>query len=232
MNDATRWFPIMVCVVLQTACASSGAIPPGSMAPVSVRAVATSQAGVVATVPDLARLGVRDLGPAPRSTLLSLSITLQYRNRAQLETLVAQQSDPGSSRYRDWLSNAQFDQRFAPTQAAYDDVARSLRAAGFRINGTYDNRTVVDATAPIAAIERFFRTSIHGVAGSSQGAAYINVTPARAPSELKGLVLSVDGLDTVISVHAPHATFARSPSHHVRALLSVSANCQIGWPRE
>ncbi|HTX58409.1 MAG TPA: S53 family serine peptidase [Verrucomicrobiae bacterium] len=230
MNDANRWLPVLLCAALQTACSGSRAIPPAQAPAAASLGAAATQAGIVATVPDLERLGVRDAGPAARSTVLSLAITLRYRDLARLEALVAQQTDPGSSHYRAWLSDAQFNARFAPTQRVYDGVAQALRGAGFQIDRIYGDRTVLDASAPVAVIDRFFRTSIHGVAGARQGAAFVNVEPARAPAALAATLLSVDGLDTVISVHAPYATFAQSPAHHARALTAAPAEGKLFGP--
>jgi len=156
----------------------------------------------------MTQLGVRDAGAAPSHARLRLTLTLQYRNQAQLDRLVEEQTDAHSGRYRQWLSDAQFDASYAPSRATYSGVLRSLRAAGFRIENTFENRTVIDASAPVAAIDRYFRTSVHRVTEKS-GSDYLNVRPAYAPAELNGALLSVDGLDTVTVVHTDHLTVAR-----------------------
>jgi subtilase family serine protease len=146
---------------------------------------------------------------------LSLALTLAYRNQQDLDRLVVEQIAPGSAQYHHWLTNAQFNQRFAPSQADYDKVATALRAAGFRIDTTYNNRTVVDAAATVATIDRFFRTSVHRVQ-YGRGSAYANVENAYAPNALTGLVLSVDGLNTIPIVHSGYATVSHRASARVR----------------
>src|SRR6185437_5150290 len=148
------------------------------------------------TASDLHRLGVADAGTAPRSTVLSLALALRYRNQAALDRLVAQQIDPLSPLYRRWLTDARFDARFAPGKATYRTVIASLQRAGFHIDRTYENRTVIDASASVAVVERYFRTSIHRVRMPQGGVEYANVRAAYAPAALDGVVRGVDGLDT------------------------------------
>ncbi|HZY99129.1 MAG TPA: S53 family peptidase [Candidatus Baltobacteraceae bacterium] len=188
-------------------------------APKALTAQATQAArgDVVATPADLQQLGVSDAGRAPATTTLSLAVALRYRNQDALDRLVAQQSNPESASYRRWLSNAQFDARFAPTKAGYRTVLASLRRAGFRIDRTYENRTVIDATAGVATIERYFRTSIHRVRSSKGGVEYANVRSAFAPPALSALVLGVDGLNTVAVVHPYYALIGRGRRRSIPA---------------
>jgi subtilase family serine protease len=218
-------------LILEVACSSSGAIPAANTvnadslssqhvlaAPQSqARAVATppqSDTDIVATAPALSSIGARDIGAASAQTPLSLALTLQYRNQQQLDRLVLEQATHGSAQYHHWLTNAQFVARFAPSQADYTKVVASLRAAGFHIDTTYENRTVVDATAPVETIDRYFRTSIHRVS-YARGSAYANVENAYAPKALAGLVLNVDGLNTLQIVHADYATVPRGAVRRV-----------------
>lgn len=162
---------------------------------------AASRGDVVATAAALQQLGVSDAGAAPPSTVLSLAVALRYRDRDALDRLVVQQANPRSPLYRRWLSNAQFSARFAPSESSYRAVLASLQRAGFRIDRTYENRTIVDASARVATIERYFRTSIHRVRASGSGIEYANVRAALAPPALDGVLLGVDGLDTVAVAH-------------------------------
>jgi subtilase family serine protease len=200
---------LLALCALEAACSPGGAIP-NSPSPATQAAQSQSAArDLVATVPPWRQLGASDRGPAPATSSLTIAVTLRYRDQAKLDALVAQQANPLSPSYRRWLSNDAFDRQFAPSEASYARVIDSLRGAGFHIDATYANRTVLDASAPVAAIERFFQTSIHRVAMPKQGLAYVNVRPAVAPAQLAGLVLSVDGLDTIAVMHAGYALHRR-----------------------
>ncbi len=148
------------------------------------------------------RSDIRDLGRAQSSLPVSIAVTLNYRHPAELERLVQLQSEPQSPLYHHFLTSAQFDAYFAPTMRDYEGTATALSRAGFRITQTFDNRTVIDATAPAAVAERYFTTQIHRVFQSGVGVRYANAVPALIPTELRGIVASVSGLND-LNVVAP-----------------------------
>jgi kumamolisin len=187
-------------------------------------AARTTGSEVVADPVELRTVGARDAGRAAPSTTLDLAITLQYRNQAQLDRLVASQQTKGTSEYHHWLTNPEFESRFAPSQATYDRLAASLRQAGMRVVGSVANRTVLDATGSVASIQRYFGTQIHDVHVNG-GAAVANVTAARMPQDLTGVVVSVGGLSTIpvaATLHVPAARGAeQSKRQHAAASLGL-----------
>ena len=163
-------------------------------APLAASATATASGTMVApgARPEL----YRDEGPAPVSARLRLALLLRYRDDAALRHLIDEQGDPSSPLYHHYLSAAQFRATFAPDGDAYARVAATLRHAGFRIDNISTNRTVLDASAPVAQIERFFGTSIHRVL--VDGRQHVaNVLPAYLPAELRRDVAAVDGFNDV-----------------------------------
>ncbi|HEY6327539.1 MAG TPA: S53 family peptidase [Candidatus Cybelea sp.] len=155
-------------------------------------------AAVVKTTPDF-----RDLGRAPGSTKVQLSVMLRYQNENQLEALVQAQSDRGSPYFRHYLSNAEFNASFAPPARAQSQVVGVLERAGLRVVRTYKNRTIVEAVGPSAAVERLFATRIDYGIQAGNGPRYKNVTDAVMPASLRGLVVAVMGLDDLVAF-APH----------------------------
>ena len=155
---------------------------------------------------------VRDLGRAAPTTRANLAFVLEYRQQAKLEALVRAQSDRHSPLYHRWITRQQFIATFAPAAQVHAKVIATLRAAGFTITKTFANRTIIDAAAPVAVVERFFNTTIHTVAQSHYGIRYMNVRAALMPASLQGVVRSVAGLSNVIEVHATsHARVAPPP---------------------
>jgi pseudomonalisin len=157
-------------------------------------AQASPSPDIVATVP---RASLTDMGRAPAMTPMRLAITLRYRNQAALDALVDAQNSPGSPMYQQWLSSAQFNAAFAPSADAYGRVVGSLERAGFHVTGLFANRTVVDAEAPATIVERFFGTEIHRVQQAGYGVRLANARPATTPAALRGLVVAVNGLNTL-----------------------------------
>ena len=156
---------LALCALLQAGCSGQSAIPAaqGQLPASGPAAAAAVDDATVAGAAPLAGLHLRDAGPADARTTLALALTLRYRNADRLDRLVAEQSNPRSAEYRHWLSNEQFAATYAPSAADYRKVATSLQRAGFHIDATYANRTVVDASAPVQTIERYFETTIHRV---------------------------------------------------------------------
>jgi subtilase family serine protease len=146
---------------------------------------------------DVPHAAYRDMGVAPANTPVAIALILNYRHAAQLDQLIALQSDASSPYYRHWLTAQQFDASFAPTTVDYARAIASLRRAGFRIAQTYANRTVIDAVGTAAAADGYLRTRIDRVEQPGYGKRYANVTPAYVPSDISDLVFAVSGLQNL-----------------------------------
>jgi len=170
---------------------------------------ATASRDVVATVPSARN--VMDLGRAPAAAPVSIAVTLNYRNELELEQLVTLQSDPASPLFRQFLSSAEFNAAYAPSNADYQRVVATLQSAGFHIAQTYANNTVVDAVGTVASANALFATEIHSVNQRGYGLRLANVLPARLPASLNGIVEGVTGLQTLTLVKPAYA-FARRGS--------------------
>jgi subtilase family serine protease len=176
------------------------------LTPAAAGATGTPQ--IAATVPHVA---FRDLGHASPSTPVAIVVSLAYRNAAQLEQLIALQSDPRSPYYAHWLSSAQFNAAFAPTNAQYASVARSLQQNGFRVVRTYSNRSAIDAVGTVAVAERYFGTKIDRVQQpQSKLPRLANVRPAYVPAEVSGLVYAVSGLNELSIFRTAHEQARRN----------------------
>src|SRR2546430_882843 len=104
-----------------------------------------------------------DLGRAPASERHRVVVSLDVRNREGLEAFLADVQDPSSPRYRQFLSQAEFDALYAPTPAQEEAVVDHLRGAGLRVTERFPNRLLVGAAGSVAALERAFRVEIHSV---------------------------------------------------------------------
>ncbi|MHB8179139.1 MAG: protease pro-enzyme activation domain-containing protein [Vulcanimicrobiaceae bacterium] len=144
-------------------------------------------------------LAFHDIGPRPATQPVSVTLTLQYNHQAQLNQLVAQQADPSSPMYHQYLTSAQFDSYYAPTAAQEAQVVQALHAAGFTITHQYANRTLIEATAPTAAAESFFHTTIHTVTQGKYGQRYMNTQPGTLPKALTSLVQDVTMNNLVVA---------------------------------
>jgi kumamolisin len=172
--------------------------------------------------------GVRDLGRAPASVNVRIAVVLNYHRDAELESLTEAQADPSSPLYHRFLSPSQFSNYFAPTPMDYARVVSSLQRGGFRITHTFPNRTVVDAVAAAPIAERYFSTEIHSVISSSGRRTYTNVRPAVMPSDLNGVVLTIQGLDAVGRMRPLYAFAPNSGRHLVGPAVSPDSKPIFG----
>jgi subtilase family serine protease len=94
------------------------------------------------------------LNPLTEGTQLQLAIGLPLRNQSELDTLLAQLSDPASPNYGHYLSPAQFAEEFGPSDEDYQALIRFARANGLAVTGTHSNRLLLDVAGDTAAIEK------------------------------------------------------------------------------
>jgi subtilase family serine protease len=132
---------------------------------------------------------------------------LRYNHQAELDALIASQNTPGAPRH--FMTAAQFNSYYAPTVQQYNAVASALRSAGFKITRQYSNRTIIDATAPSAMVEKFFSTEMHTVSQGKYGQRFANLTPATVPSSIGSVVLTAS-LSNVVIAH-PRADAMAKP---------------------
>src|SRR2546427_7232784 len=71
-----------------------------------------------------------DLGRAPASERHRVVVSLDVRDRESLEAFLADVQDPSSPRYRQFLSQADFDALYAPTSAQEEAGTDPLPGAG------------------------------------------------------------------------------------------------------
>jgi subtilase family serine protease len=76
---------------------------------------------------------------------------LKYHNAADLDRLIANQSDPASPLYGKYLTADEFRRYYAPTLQEYAQTIAQLQRAGYTVTRTYPNRTMIDAIGPTIA---------------------------------------------------------------------------------
>ncbi len=76
----------------------------------------------------------------------------------------------------------------------------ALQSAGFRITARYSNRTIIDAAAPSATVERFFSTQMHTVSQGKYGERFANLTPAGVPSSIAPYIRTASLSNVVIAL--------------------------------
>ena len=96
----------------------------------------------------------------PAGTPVEFDVGLELSDPAGAVALQRSVSDPSSSGYRQYLSPAQWEKRFSPTQASVKAVSAWLEAAGVTVEGVSPDRMTVRASASAATVERAFGTTL------------------------------------------------------------------------
>jgi subtilase family serine protease len=134
------------------------------------------------------------VGHLPPTQHLSLAISLPLRNESGLRDLVQEIYDPHSPSYRQYLSVAEFTDRFGPTQDDYDATVRFAKANGLNILDTASNRLVLDVEGPVENIENVFHITLNRYQHPTENRTFFS--PDREPSlDLDVSVLHISGLD-------------------------------------
>src|SRR5208283_3123676 len=96
------------------------------------------------------------VGLLPPTQRLNLAIMLPLRNQTELTSLLDRLYDPSSPDYRQFLTVAQFTERFSPAEQDYQAVVNFAEANGLTVTDTPANRLLVDVNGSVAQIEKAF----------------------------------------------------------------------------
>jgi subtilase family serine protease len=167
------------------------------------------------------------LGAATPAIPLRLTIGLAPRNRAALDTLMAEQARAGSAQYEQFLTPAQFTAEFAPTSAAATQVADYLASQGMGNVQVADNRLQVTADATVGQAESAFNTAIGRF---SQGGKTVlaNTAPAYVPQSLDGLVTAVLGLSDLGFSASPAVSAPKLTGYYPKEFTKVYDGAATG----
>jgi cell division septation protein DedD len=195
----------LVLSVALTACGGGGSLPGtgassalSSATNPSISSLQPASKAPAISVPQTSgRLAFTDLGRRPANAPVSIAVVLNYNNQAQLDQFVAAQSGPHGGHA--FLTPAQFNSQYAPTAQQEQAVVTALQQAGFTVTKRYNNRTVVDASAPSSTVERFFSTQMHSVSQGKYGQRFTNVTAGTVPASISQYVHNVSLSNVVIA---------------------------------
>jgi subtilase family serine protease len=134
------------------------------------------------------------LGATPAATPVEFSVSLQLRNPAGAVSLAQAVSEPTSSSYGQYLTPAEWEARFSPTEGAVALVSAWLRLRGITVTSVTPDRMTIHASASAETIEQAFATSLGEF--SEQGHVLRLASGAlKVPSALSALIAGVSGVN-------------------------------------
>ena len=105
-----------------------------------------------------------DVGPASPSLPMDrmiLALKMSGEKRAALKSLLAEQQDPSSPLYHQWLTPQEFGARFGADPSVLAVTKGWLRSRGFRIDSVANGGLWINFSGDVQSVERAFHTSIH-----------------------------------------------------------------------
>jgi len=148
-----------------------------------------------------------DLGRVSASQPANLTVVLKLHNQAAFDKLVEDIYDPASSRYHQWLTDAEFE-AYAPTKQEYETVKSALTSQGFSVLSSDPHRLTLRVHGTAGTVEKAFQTELHNF--TYKGKSFqAHTRDARLSGAAGELVASVSGIERHAS--QPQLSFVKDP---------------------
>jgi kumamolisin len=136
----------------------------------------------------------------PANQTLQLDIVLQLRDREGLQALLRDQYDRQSPNFRNWITPAEFTERFGPTQQDYDAVIAFAKSHGLEVVGGSRDGFEVQVKGTVADVEKAFHVNMVNVFDPADGKTYFSAD--REPTaDLPFALWHISGLDNLDKPH-------------------------------
>jgi len=157
------------------------------------------------------------VGQLPKSQMMTLDIVLQLRDEAGLKSFLEELYDPNSGIYHQFLTPAQFTERFGPSEQEYDAVVAFAKANGLAVIGGSRDGIEVQVKGPVSAVENAFHVTLRTYQHSAENRVFYS--PDREPTTTLPFQLwHVSGLD---NYSIPHPMYVKRSE--AAAALGVDA---------
>jgi subtilase family serine protease len=170
-----------------------------SAAPVQNRIAAAVNAGGYVAIPDSVHPKARlanDLG-AMRGDIqlqrVAIYFNMSATQQTALDQLLADQQNPSSPRYHQWLTPEQYGEQFGLSSDDLGKVTAWLANQGFTITGVANGRNYITFNGTVDQVQAAFATSLHNLSLNGE-THFANVTSVSVPGQLSGVVTAVTGL--------------------------------------
>jgi kumamolisin len=132
---------------------------------------------------------------------ITVTVGLALRNQAELRRLIRRLNDPDSADYRQFLTAAEFDERFGAAASDAAAVAAYLGAHGLAVVDVSPSRQLITAVGDRAAIERAFAVTLRSYDANGETFFAPDRDPS-LPAALAPAVTSVQGLENRTQLRA------------------------------
>ncbi len=173
-------------------------------------------------------------GSVAGSDPVSFTVALPLRDAAGADRLAQDLSNPNSASYGNYLTPAQFNARFAPTDAAVARVKGFLAGQGISVTGVAQGNRWVSATGTAAQVNKAFGTVLKTYAYDGRRL-HAPSTAVSVPSSVAADVAQVTGLDDGAQLRHPFHAQATDAGPFAGAAVAPGAakptpsQCSTYW---
>jgi pseudomonalisin len=138
----------------------------------------------------------RDRGAVPSGAELNLTFVLSRsaEMQAQFAQLLADQQNPSSSRYHQWLTAQQVGEQYGPTQHDLDALTDWLRSQGLTVKEVAPSGVFVHVSGAAATVAAALNTEFHAFERDGGGLRMSTTMEPSIPSALAPIAASISGL--------------------------------------
>jgi subtilase family serine protease len=147
-------------------------------------------------VPVSSRVESRRLERHDGADRIRLAIALRPRDLSGLVDLVEGLYDPADPRFHQFLTSAEFRERFAPTDEDVAAVAKYFGEHGLKVSGVSGGNLLLNVEGNAAMVEETFRVELHDYAGPDGRRAYEPNAEPLVQDEAAERVTAVIGLSS------------------------------------
>jgi subtilase family serine protease len=163
---------------------------------------------IASSRPTIAARAVSSAPLAASTVMTHLQMVLKRSplRAAQLEQRIANQHNPASAQFQQWMTPQQFGKTFGVADGDIAAVTSWLKSEGFTVHGVYPNKMLIDFSGTTAQVNQAFHTQ-ETVYKLANGGNYLaNATDISVPSALRPVV------DGVVGVSKPPTSASTQPS--------------------
>jgi subtilase family serine protease len=149
-------------------------------------------------------------GAVPAGSQVNFDLLLSMRDPNGAAAYTRQVSSPGSAAFHHYLTDAQWQSRYGPSQAAVAKAESWLRQQGFTVGALARDHLFVSAHGPVSAVQHAFGVKLgyYRVNGRTVRLAKGTLT---IPSSLAGVVAGAPGVNEYLDTSAA-MTGAQAPA--------------------
>src|SRR5579864_1438768 len=132
--------------------------------------------------------------PGMRMDYMMLTVKPSGAQQAELDRLLADQQNPSSPRFHQWLTPEEFGNRFGLSPSDHSKVVAWLASQGFVVNDSGRGRNLIAFSGSAGQVAKSLRTAIHRFEVDGQ-MHFANLSEPAVPEALSDVVEGVLGLD-------------------------------------